>query len=504
MYKWLLPTMSEVLALGETAWVEANLEFSLEALQAPADLPADSPNRASYARQLSQAEREWTAAIAALNDLLDSLSTTSKTSKGLVLSGPSPILNCQTTPQFSTWVFTPQSLTGGGGFPLQLLPAEGDRPHELAETAAALPLLPVDPLATEQFCLVSTTAFSLLVVLGENADGKPLFLYSFDPEVVRQAWRSLRPRVLLTGAHQISRIDALFEQFSPVAPHYHTVTQFSRLLLHHLQEVAEDTQRSHTEHSSSPEVSVPFADSQNRQDIELVQAIAHEVRTPLTTIRTLVRSLLRRKDLAPEVLKRLEMVDRECSEQIDRFSLIFKAVELESSVAQQTTMPLTATPIDRVLQASIPRWQQQAQQRNLALEVVLPQQIPTVVSDPTMLDQALTGLIERFTRSLPSGSHIQVQVTLAGDRLKLEFQAQMGTQCPESTDSASQWPTLKALGQLLTFQPETGILSLNMAVTKNLFQALGGKLIVRQRPQQGEVFTIFLPLEVNNPDIRTV
>jgi len=31
-------------------------------------------------------------------------------------------------------------------------------------------------------------------------------------------------------------------------------------------------------------------------------------------------------------------------------------------------------------------------------------------------------------------------------------------------------------------------------VTKNLFNALGGKLIVRQRPQQGEVLTIFLPL----------
>jgi signal transduction histidine kinase len=45
------------------------------------------------------------------------------------------------------------------------------------------------------------------------------------------------------------------------------------------------------------------------------------------------------------------------------------------------------------------------------------------------------------------------------------------------------------------FQPETGNLSLSMAVTKNLFQALGGKLIVKQRPHQGEILTIFLPLE---------
>jgi signal transduction histidine kinase len=45
------------------------------------------------------------------------------------------------------------------------------------------------------------------------------------------------------------------------------------------------------------------------------------------------------------------------------------------------------------------------------------------------------------------------------------------------------------------FQPETGCLSLNLDVTKNIFQALGGKLTVRQRPKQGEELTIFLPIK---------
>jgi len=37
---------------------------------------------------------------------------------------------------------------------------------------------------------------------------------------------------------------------------------------------------------------------------------------------------------------------------------------------------------------------------------------------------------------------------------------------------------------MLMFQPETGNISLNLTATKHLFQAIGGKLIVRQRPQQ--------------------
>ena len=66
----------------------------------------------------------------------------------------------------------------------------------------------------------------------------------------------------------------------------------------------------------------------------------------------------------------------------------------------------------------------------------------------------------------------------------------MLSQCPYENNP------LKALGNLLMFQPETGSLTLNLDVTKNLFQALGGKLIVRQKPEFGEVLTVFLPLMI--------
>jgi hypothetical protein len=115
-----------------------------------------------------------------------------------------------------------------------------------------------------------------------------------------------------------------------------------------------------------------------------------------------------------------------------------------------------------------------------------------------MLHQVLTGLIDRFTHSLPPYSHIELAVTLAGHQLKLQFQSQPPAANPN--DEGPDADTLlsspfKALGQLLIFQPETGGLSLNLHATKNLFQSLGGKLIVRQRPQAGEVLTVFLPLE---------
>jgi K+-sensing histidine kinase KdpD len=244
--------------------------------------------------------------------------------------------------------------------------------------------------------------------------------------------------------------------------------------------------------------SAPEPPAELGSDTELLKAMAHEIRTPLTTIRTLTRSLLKRQDITDEVAKRLQSIDRECTQQIDRFNLIFKAVELETEATKQPKSPLSAISLNQLFQEAIPLWQQQAGRRNLTLTVNVPPQLPLVNSDPVMLNQVLTGLIDRFTHSLPPYSHIQLSVTLAGHQLKLQFQSQP---CPEAqTAAADAVDTLltspfKALGQLLIFQPETGGLSLNLQATKNLFQALGGKLIVRQRPQAGEVLTVFLPLE---------
>lgn len=429
--------------------------------------------------------------------------------------------------------------------PFRLLPSsERTKTREAAGTAT-VPLIPRDPLSREQFCLVITPTLSLVMVLGETPEGAPAFLYSFDPQVIIQAWHTLRMRLLFTGSPALKKMEGLIQKLSPAPPDYQTVAAFGRLMLTLLPEPVELEDGSMrlperfrlvdeaiaggklTENAPDLPMSPARAEvypnghrnadavkaaqrslealTQKSEsfDAELLQAIAHEVRTPLTTIRTLTRLLLKRKDLSPDVLKRLAVIDQECTEQIDRFNLIFRAVELEKTRPNRPLTPLAPISLGQLFQQHEPRWQQLAKQRNLTLDVVLPQKLPMVITDPTMLDQVLTGLIDRITQTLPPNSHIQIDVTLAGHQLKLQFQSRTQEESEVLESRFGHIPPvtpLKSLGQLLMFQPETGNLSLNLAVTKNLFQALGGKLIVRQRPQQGEVLTIFLPLETHRTD----
>ncbi|WP_193195966.1 sensor histidine kinase [Nostoc sp. MG11] len=477
MYQWILPSLSEVLAESQSSVVECSS---------------------------AKAEQQWRISLAATEHLLlNTLATVSPdATQGLVLTAPAPLFSQpKLTQSLQTVTFTAKPFNPLALMPFQMpvaMPAVGyanATVDEIAPQESVLGLLPADPLASEQFCLVFTEKFRLVLVLAEHRNGKKTFSFSFEPEVVQQAWRSLGARVMLTNPEFFVDLDTLVQKYCPVAPDYRTVIQFSQLLLQQLPEPEADT--GNVPPSPLPPVSLS-SHSSPRPDVELLQAFAHEVRTPLTTIRTMTRLLLKRRDLPANVLSRLEIIDHECTEQIDRMELLFKAAELETSASTKSSRTqLTPMSLDQVLQQSIPRWQQAAHRRNLTLDVVLPQQLPTVVSNPTMLDQVLTGLMENFTRSLPSGSHIQVQVIPAGDQLKLQLSP---LQCKDTSKPATPAPPpiRKALGQLLMFQPETGTISLNIAATKHLFQAIGGKLIVRQRPHYGEVLTIFLPLEVSS------
>ncbi len=544
MPKWLLPTLSEVIALNDPTWTGVTSD-------AASDVKPTCQHLSSrVVLHHLRAEREWYGAIAALNILLQQHLTVPKTPayaaaqtvaqtfdskgdqaiSGMILSGPTPVFNHpQIVKQFATRTLAATSLDSPHWMPFQLLPAEsGTLASE--QPLPVLPLLPGDPLAAESFCLVMTPWFSVVMVLGETLTQEPAFLFSFVPEVVQQAWEAIRPRILLMTSHQVDRLDEWVHQFSPISPDYKTVMQFSRLMLefsnssadeppeptqtkgfagsNEVQKVDANQNSAQSRSFDHPTISAIQPELEEKYlDVELVQAIAHEVRTPLTTIRTLTRSLLKRLDLAPDVLKRLGIIDRECSEQIDRFGLIFRAMELETTATHSPPMSLIRTSVVDVFQQSIPRWQQQASQRQMTLDIVIPETMPAVVSDPTMLEQVLTSLIERFTRNLPSGSHIQIDVTLAGDQLKLQLQSLLDavnqSSCKGLFGASLPSPSPKSIGRMLMFQPETGSLSLTLSVTKSLFQAIGGKLTVKQRPKAGEIMTVYLPLEMERSPLES-
>ena len=480
MQNWLLQNLSDVL--------NRELQTQQSTSHGNVDVGVKEAGQRYYSEKTRsglKAQREWRAAIASVEKLLLSEIEDNKASavkQGLIFSAPVPLLsNPDIGLKFQSAVFTTDAFNVNALMPCRQSKSEST--SKQVESVVRLPLIPNDPIEQEQFCLILTANFGLIVVLGEDIEGNAKFHFSFDPLVLNEAWTILRSRLVIANYRHLAQLDELVEQFAPPNPDYRLVMGFNRQLLEHLPNLDLVTPPSrHVETVPTTSESVQSIANGNHVEMELLQALTHEVRTPLTTIRTLTKLLLKRKqDFKPNVVQRLQTIDRECTEQIERMELIFRAAELESTSKPVELVPF---PLEQVFQQNIPRWQEKAKRRNVDLDFALPPQLPKIVSDPAMLDKVLTGLMESCTRSLPTGGHIEVKVSTAGNQLKLQVLSQ----------ASNNDNPFKSLGQLLTFQPATGCLGLNLDATKNIFQALGGKLTVRQRQEQGKELTIFLPL----------
>jgi signal transduction histidine kinase len=223
-------------------------------------------------------------------------------------------------------------------------------------------------------------------------------------------------------------------------------------------------------------------------ELALLEALTHEVRTPLATIRTLIRSLLRRSDLPPVVRQRLEQIDGECSEQIDRFGLIFHAAELQRQPRPRQT--LARTDLAQLLQGFEELWQRQLGRRGLKLKLEISAELPPVLSDPSRLETMLGGLVDRFIRSLPSGSTVLIRLQPAGSRLKLQLRCTEPPAREAAPPDAPEQDAAADVGPVLRWNPLTGSLQLSSQATQRLFHSLGGRFTERA----GQGLTVFFPV----------
>jgi K+-sensing histidine kinase KdpD len=224
-------------------------------------------------------------------------------------------------------------------------------------------------------------------------------------------------------------------------------------------------------------------------ELALLEALTHEVRTPLATIRTLIRSVLRRRDLTALVRQRLEQIDGECSEQIDRFGLIFLAAELQRRGGGRPAASgeLARTDLAELLRQLEDLWRRQLGRRGLDFRLVIDDDLPPVLSDPSRLETMLGGLMDRFSRGLPSGGQVEMRLQPAGPRLKLQLSRAVSDRGEAGAVAAGR---SEPVGPVLSWNPDTGSLQLSRQATRQLFHQLGGRLTERG----GSSLTVFFPL----------
>ncbi|MEN9567917.1 MAG: hypothetical protein RLZZ69_3113, partial [Cyanobacteriota bacterium] len=244
MQNWLLQNLSDVLNR------ELELQLGIAQTDSRSDFEQIGEKKYqkyySYKHHLAElnAQREWRGAIASVEELLlseigDSHNKSQKpisaSTLGLVFSAPVPLLsNCELLSRFQSAIFTPDAFKVNALMPCRYSAEDEDLVNQDTAPVIELPLIPQDPIAQEQFCLILTANFGLILVLGKDTEGNPKFHFSFDPLTLGKVWTTLRSRLVIAKYHRLTELDRLIEQFTPPTPNYQLVTNFSRRLLHHI------------------------------------------------------------------------------------------------------------------------------------------------------------------------------------------------------------------------------------------------------------------------------
>jgi PAS domain S-box-containing protein len=143
----------------------------------------------------------------------------------------------------------------------------------------------------------------------------------------------------------------------------------------------------------------------SRAKDEFLQMVSHEFRTPLTTIKTLVRVLQHDGKSEAERQKHLETIAAECDRQIDLILNLLDVSKLEEGDVDLKNEPVD---VNRVLYSCDKIERPAAAARNQVFMVERDKPLPPIAGDEKAIRRALCTVIENAVKYTPEGGMISV------------------------------------------------------------------------------------------------
>ena len=218
----------------------------------------------------------------------------------------------------------------------------------------------------------------------------------------------------------------------------------------------------------------------------LLDSVTHEFRTPLTSIKASVTTLLSGASLEEQGRRELLTVIDEETDRLNR--LVGEASEMAQLDAGMFKLDLQPHAIGEALELALQ--DAKATLENHPVEVMAAADIPKARMDLARIREVLMHLLENAGKYSDPGAPIKVTSEVKGDRLV--------------TSIADRGPGIDSFEQSLIFEkfyrgqhqrytaPGTGM---GLAIAKVIVEAHGGTVSVVSQLGSGSVFSFSLPLE---------
>jgi signal transduction histidine kinase len=171
-------------------------------------------------------------------------------------------------------------------------------------------------------------------------------------------------------------------------------------------------------HMSLTAVADEPAEQGGKPDDELLAVIGHELRGPLTAIRTALDALTRCSDDAALRGRALALLNRQTRFMAD---LLERLLDLSRINYGKATLRKQAVELRQLVETALETARPCIDGRNHLLDVTLPP-FPVILHvDATRVQQALTNLLENAAKYTKPGGRIQLTITLESDEVVFQL-----------------------------------------------------------------------------------
>ena len=220
---------------------------------------------------------------------------------------------------------------------------------------------------------------------------------------------------------------------------------------------------------------------------DFVANVSHELKTPVTSIKGFLETLLAGAIQEPE---NAEKFLRIIARQTDRLNEIINDLLSLSRIeqdAERGQIFLTAQRIKGVLAAAVEVCEPKAKERNIRVILDCPNDLRARINAP-LLEQALVNLVDNAIKYSERDREIRVEAERLGPEVMVRVRDQGNGIAPEHLP--------RLFERFYRVDPgrsrQSGGTGLGLAIVKHIAQAHGGKVTVESTPGKGSIFSLHL------------
>jgi phosphoserine phosphatase RsbU/P len=227
----------------------------------------------------------------------------------------------------------------------------------------------------------------------------------------------------------------------------------------------------------------------DRLKSEFLSVVAHEFRTPLTSICSFSEILLGYRELDAVQMRGFVKIINDEGERLTR--LITQLLDISRIEPGRLELALGAHGVQEVLEAAFRIADPVADRRGVRLELAVPPDLPTVRVDRDRMLQVVTNLLSNAVRVSPVGGVVRVSATRADGMVRISVADQGPGVAPADRETifekfarvgAERGPAAEGTG-------------LGLFVARQIVEHHGGRLWVQEGPGTGADFRFTVPAD---------